>query len=259
MTVYLKCLASRPMATCRLLCIPYAGGGVLAFHAWQSLLPAHVEGYAVQFPGRENRLGEAALTAWQPMMDALTAAVAALPSVPTAILGHSLGALVGVELGRWMHQREPGKLIHLFAAGRPWPGGPGGDAGCGIGALPDPELLSRMDRQYGSLSTSFSHPEIRDLALPILRADLQLLGSYCYRQAPPLDCPLTVFAGSHDPSTPPASLDGWRHETRAAFAVHMLDAGHFFLESHRMQVATHIAAGFQGWAPPQAPSCSRRG
>lgn len=242
MTVRIKCLAARPMASCRLLCIPCAGGGALAFRTLASLLPAHLEAYALQLPGREDRLGEAAFASWQPMMDAVTRAAASLPLVPTAILGHSLGALIGLDLARWMHSRQPGQLTHVFAAGRPWPGGVAGDGGYDLGALPEQELLTRMDQRYGSLSTSLSHPEIRELTLPILRADLQLLSSYRYSRAPPMSCPVSVFAGSDDPSTPAESLDGWREETRGSFDVCMLDAGHFFLESHRTQIATRIAA-----------------
>lgn len=244
----LKCLAPRPMASLRLLCIPYAGGGALAFHPWAALLPAHVEGYALQLPGREGAVREPPLRTWPEVIEALAEAVAPLPEMPTAVFGHSLGAVIALELARWMHRHQPGRLVHLFASGRPWPGheatndGPLADL---VATAPDDALLRALDQRYGSLSTSLSHPEIRDFILPILRADLGLLAAYRHACTPVLDCPLTAFAGAADPTTPVESLDGWRRETSGAFALRMLAGGHFFLESER----TRLVAGIVGCLP----------
>ena len=101
-------------------------------------------------------------------------------------------------------------------------------------------MLQALNRQYGSLSTSLSHPDIRDLTLPILRADLRLLDSYRYAESPALDCPLTVFAGIDDPMISAENLEGWRHETQSRFRVRMLDATHFFIDSHRTQLVADI-------------------
>lgn len=244
-SIRLKCLAPRPMASLRLLCIPFAGGGTLAFRGWAALLPPHVEAFAVQLPAREDRLGEPALDAWQPMMEALIEAVAPLPRLPTAIFGHSLGAVIGLELGRWMQAAQPARLKHVFASGRPWPGGNAGERR-DLHALPDADLLRALDRQYGSLSTSLSHPEIRDLTLPILRADLCLLASYRHAPSTTLACPLTVFAGTADPMTPAESLEGWRQETSGPFRVRTLDGGHFFLESHRTELVADVVSCLDG-------------
>lgn len=242
----LKCLAPRPMASVRLLCIPYAGGGALAFHPWTALLPAHVEAYALQLPGREDAVREPPLVTWPALIDALADAVAPLPGMPTAVFGHSLGAVIALELARWMHRHQPGRLVHLFASGRPWPGHEATSSeqlAELVATAPDDALLQHLDRRYGSLSTSLSHPEIRDFILPILRADLCLLAAYRHAPAPALDCALTVFAGSGDPTTPAESLDGWQRETRGAFAVRMFAGQHFFLESGRKRLVADIVDG----------------
>lgn len=241
MTIRLKCLSARPMASTRLLCIPFAGGGALAFRAWAAGLPSHVEAFAVQLPGREDRLQVPAFDSWQPMMDALIEALTPLPDLPTAVFGHSLGAVIGLELARWMQARRPGQLQHVFSSGRPWPGG-GTAERIALWDLSDDELMRELDLQYGSLSTSLAHPDIRDMTLPILRADLRLLDSYRYSPSPALDCPLTVFGGTGDPATPARSLEDWRHETHGPFSVQMLDGRHFFLESHRPQLLAKIAS-----------------
>jgi len=241
MTIRLKCLIAQPLASTRLLCIPFAGGGTTVFRAWSALLPKHIEAFAVQLPAREDRMREPAFEQWRPMMEALVEAVAALPALPTAIFGHSLGAVIGLELARWMHVSQPGRLRHLFAGGRPWPGR-GTAERADLHALPDAEFLQVLDRQYGSLSSSLSHPEVRELTLPTLRADLRLLDSYRYASSPSLDCPLTVYGGTDDPTTTAESLDAWRQETRGPFRVRMLNGHHFFLDPHRTQLIKEIAS-----------------
>lgn len=238
-SILLKCLAPRPMASLRLLCIPYAGAGVLAYRGWASLLPAHIEAYAVQLPGREQSIRAQTLESWRPMMEALTRAVEPLPTQPTAIFGHSLGAVIGLELSRWMQATRPGVLRHLFVSGRRWPGGEP-ETHEALHDLPDEALLEALDRQYGSLSTSLSHPDIRDLALPALRADLRLLDSHDYQPAPALDCPLTVYAGTADPATDAESIAAWQSESRALFRTHMFEGDHCFIDTHKAALVADI-------------------
>lgn len=103
-------------------------------------------------------------------------------------------------------------------------------------------MLQALDQRYGSLLTSLAHPDIRDLALPILRADMRLLDSYSYARSAALNCPLRVYAGTDDPATSVDSLEAWRQETLGPFSIRMLDGQHFFPESHRAQLVADIAS-----------------
>lgn len=232
------------MATLRLLCIPFAGGGATSFRGWAQRLPAAIEVFAVQLPGREDRIRDPVIVDWATLMQALVVAVAPLPPMPTAIFGHSLGAVIALELGRWMQERQPGRLQHVFASGRPWPGDQAGDEDDRerLHGLSDDDLLQALDRRYGSLATGLSHPDIRELLLPALRADLRLLDSYQYARSDALDCPLTVFAGRLDPATSTGNVAGWRQETRRAFNVRRLDGAHFFIDTHREALLADVVA-----------------
>src|SRR3546814_20153002 len=56
---------------------------------------------SVLLPGREDAIAEAPLTDWGAMRHALIDAVSSLPTLPTAIFGHSLGAVIGLDqIGR---------------------------------------------------------------------------------------------------------------------------------------------------------------
>ncbi|TDK28523.1 thioesterase [Luteimonas aestuarii] len=241
MEVRLKCLSPRPMATVRLLCLPFAGAGASLFRGWPDALPPHVEAYAVQFPGREDRLADAPFTRWERMVDALEGSVRSLHPQPTAIFGHSLGALAAYALAHRLQHAGTPRLVHLFVSARPWHGD-GATASAPAWSLDDDALLAGMAARFGALPASLSHPEIRDVALPVLRADLRLLEDHRDPSGQPLACPLTVFAGAHDPSTPPSSLEGWRAGTSADFAIEQFGGGHFFIESHRHALVASISA-----------------
>lgn len=217
------------MASCRLVVVPFAGAGAGAFAGWGPLLAPSIEAYALQLPGREELGGSSAFTDWGAMIADARAAVAALPPGPLAFFGHSLGALIALELARHSGVRA----AHLFCAARPWPGAPAPDA---------PFDIDRTSDTYGAPPPSFDNPEIRDYALPILKADLALLKSYAYGGAPRLACPLTVFAGDADPVTRAADLTQWSRETTGRTDIVTFPGGHYFLATERARLTSEISA-----------------
>lgn len=242
--IRLKSLVAHPMARIRLLCIPFAGAGVVGFRPWARLLPPHVEAFAVLLPGREDAIAEAPLTDWGAMRHALIDAVSSLPALPTAIFGHSLGAVVGLDLARWLQMTSRGPVAHLFVSGRHWPGC---EARAVIDDLEasDADLLQSLNAQYGSLSTSLSHAEIRNVAMPALRADLKLLRSYRYTVSSPLTCPLTAFRGSRDPTTTIDDVNAWATESTGVFRTVELQGDHFFIESRRTELVSTVVSSLQ--------------
>ena len=240
MTVELKCLAPRPMASLRLLCFPFAGAGTAVFRNWADLLPRHVEPWAVQLPAREDRLREAAYNAWPALHAGLVSAFNRLPAQPTALFGHSMGAVMAFELARYLQASGKPAPKHLFVSGRAWPG-TGLPQDHGIDLRDDAGLLAMMEGRYGSLPASMAHPEIREMAVETLRSDLRLLDSYQYRPGLPLDCPITALTGDSDPTTRGGLADAWRTESSVGFSSEAFAGGHFFLESQRQNVLSLIS------------------
>jgi surfactin synthase thioesterase subunit len=102
----------------RLCCLGHAGSDASAFYPWARELPADVDLCVVQLPGRENRLGEPALTRMGPLVDGLARAMSPLLGVPYALFGHSMGATVGFELARALRRKGAPGPVRLFTAGR---------------------------------------------------------------------------------------------------------------------------------------------
>ncbi len=244
MSVEFRCLKPRPMATMRLAAIPFAGGGASVYRRLAAELPDWIELHAMQLPGHEDLASKPPLADWGTAIDAASRALDRLPQGRLALFGHSLGALLALDLGAKM---APARVAHLFCAARPWPGAAPPDAALfdRFDQLDDDGCLEALAATYGEAPQSFAHPEIRDFALPILRADLALLKSRP-RLAGQLSCPLVVYAGARDPVTSGADLAQWRRETSGPFEIVTLPAGHYFLESEALRLADDIASRLAG-------------
>lgn len=236
---WLVCARPNPAAALRLLCVPYAGGGVHVFRGWADALPEAVEVCAVELPGRGARLREPPCPGLVPLVEALADGLRPHLDRPFALFGHSMGGLLCFELARELRRRSaPGPVRLLVSAHRP-PQAPIADAP--IHALPEPEFLAELRRLNGTPDEVLASRELMDLLLPALRADFEACETYTYSPEPPLGCPITVFGGWEDVRVEPESLDGWRDQTTAEFSVRMLSGGHFFVHTERDLLVAELA------------------
>jgi medium-chain acyl-[acyl-carrier-protein] hydrolase len=224
---WITCLKSNPHALFRLFCFPYAGGAASAFYTWPDGLPREVQVCPVQLPGRESRLEEPPFTRLSPLVQALARAIRPYLDVPFAFFGHSLGALISFELARRL---EPTPR-HLFVSGRRAPQIP--DRASPIHQLPEIEFVEEIRRLNGTPEGVLQSAELRQLFLPLLRADFAVHETYVYAAGVPLDCPITAFGGRQDSSVSREALGAWRAQTRRSFTLHMLPGDHFFPHSSR--------------------------
>ncbi|MEU6125559.1 thioesterase domain-containing protein [Streptomyces sp. NPDC047123] len=213
----------RPDARLVLYCLPHAGGGASAYRDWANGLPAGIDVVAVQLPGRENRIRERPAID----LDALADAIAAdHPGLPYALFGHSNGALLAIELAHRLAATGPGPA-HLAVSGSPPPALAAPSRA--VSQADDAELLDWMMEQGGMPDTLLAHPELLELALPAVRADLAWLEAYRPAPRPPLDCPLSAHAGDDDERVPGDVLTAWSKETTADFTARRYPGGHFYL------------------------------
>ncbi|HJR08604.1 MAG TPA: alpha/beta fold hydrolase [Pyrinomonadaceae bacterium] len=228
-----------PRARLRLFCFPYAGGDAVIYRSWPEMLPAEIEISAAQLPGRGRRMREVPYTALMPLVEAMSDAILPHLDRPFAFFGHSMGAMIAFELARHLRERANVQPVHLFVSGRPAPQIPRVpsvryDA-------PEPEFIEELRSLEGTPPEVFSHPELMQLMLPLLRADFSVVHTYAYAPAPPLDCPITAIGGLLDEEANREHLEAWREHTNAAFKVRMLQGNHFFLNTQRALLLSVIA------------------
>jgi medium-chain acyl-[acyl-carrier-protein] hydrolase len=188
-----------PQAALRLLCFPYAGGTASVFRAWHLALP-EVEVYGIQLPGRANRFLEPAFTRAPDLVEVLAPALEGLFDKPFVFFGHSMGAIISFELARWLRCHGKPLPRRLFVSGRRAPQTP--DAVPPRYLLNDVDFITSLSELNGIPDEVMNNPELVRLALPALRADVELSETYEYREEPPLECPITAFGGVDDNEVP---------------------------------------------------------
>jgi surfactin synthase thioesterase subunit len=230
----------RPEAPHRLFCFPYAGGGASTFASWAACLPAGVEVFPVQLPGRENRLREPLFRELPPLVEALATALTPLLNRPFAFFGHSLGALIAFELTRWLRRHSgPLPMLLMLSAQAP-PHLPRNYPS--PYALSDDSFLQELARRYGGIpSQLFSDRELRELFLPVLQADFALLAAYRYQAEAPLEMSLEVFGGEQDRAVRHDELYAWQEHTRGPIRLRLYPGDHFYVKPSRDALMADIA------------------
>ena len=222
----------------RLFCFPYAGGGASIYQKWTSFMPAEIELCAVQLPGRENRLREKPCDQVKQLVEMLGQELHPYIDLPFAFFGHSMGAIIGFELLRYLRRNGESTPNHFFVSGCRAPHLPAETAP--IHNLPDSALLGELRRLKGTPEEILSNTELMGMLLPLLRADFALFENYKYEREDVLTCPITAFAGQGDSRAYPQVMADWRKHTCEAFTLYTLPGDHFFLHQAQDELVARI-------------------
>jgi surfactin synthase thioesterase subunit len=226
--------ASSPL---RLFCFAYAGGSASMYRSWHDWLAPAVEVVAVELPGRGTHIGEPPIDRMDALVERLLPAMRPLLDRPFALFGHSLGALVALEVSRALDAAGP-RPQHLFVAGM---GAPHvrTDA-VAIHGLPDREFLAAVGALNGTPPDVFADPELVKIFLDILRADFRLAERYDCRRPVRLRHAITAFGGVTDESVRRGDLEAWQEHTARQCVVRWLPGDHFFVREHERLITVML-------------------
>ena len=226
-------------APLRLFCFPYAGGAASVFSKVLNGLPPEIEVCPVELPGRGSRLSELPVNDLGRLVEIVAEELAPHLDQPFAFFGHSMGALLGFELARYLRRIHRVAPVHLLVSAGRAPQVPA--SGPITWDLTDQQLVDKMRRLNGTPQAVLDNPELMALVLPIIRADLVAIDSYVYREEPPLSCPITAFGGLQDSTVTRDQLSPWREQTSESFTLRMLPGDHFFLHSAQQTLREVLA------------------
>jgi surfactin synthase thioesterase subunit len=222
-----------------LLIFPHAGTGASWYREYSKALSKNFEVIVFQYPGRQDRADEPALTSLQDIAAGAFAefqASAHNRGFPILTFGHSMGALVSFEFVRLAEAAGiQVRQMTIAAAVAPHRAADKPSA-----PQDDQELLNHLNMLGGTTTDVFASSELLRMTLPIVKAD--------HRAAETYSCPPTVtvaakihaLGGDQDPIVTMADLYGWRQHSENV-EITMFDGGHFFLTDHISAIGELLA------------------
>jgi surfactin synthase thioesterase subunit len=176
----------------------------------------------IQLPGRENRIAE------PPTFDTATVADALRFRIdrPYVLYGHSMGAVLAVELARELASRalrRPERL-YLAASCPPHVRAPSLIRWRG---LADDELLAEVDRFCGLPASVLALPKLRARLITVLRSDLDWLAARADIAPQPVG-PIVTIAGDDDAICPARLQTPWSGYSTTPLRAVGVPGGHLF-------------------------------
>ncbi|MFB8206143.1 thioesterase II family protein [Kitasatospora purpeofusca] len=211
-----------------LACLPFAGSGAGFFREWEKLGIPDVTLLPVQLPGREERFLDDPFAGIADAVAELTPRILADAGdrADLALFGHSLGAVLAYEIARELERIGHPGLRHLFVSGSPGPHDGRTERATG---LADEEFIAGVQRFAGYRHAAFDDPELVEVLLPILRADVELHENYRPTGTALLSVPVTALRGERDELVSRAQAEQWAARTSGPFSYRELPGGHMYL------------------------------
>lgn len=239
--------APRDDARARLFCLPFAGGSASAYRDWGERLPYWLEVLPVELPGHGMRLGEPPIADLLPLVEAILVGLAPWMDRPFALFGHSMGALLAFEATRLLRARRGPAPFLLAVSGYRAPHLP--DPEEPIGKLSADDMLARLTRLGGMPPEVLRSQELLQLLVPVFRADFNITDAWTSPDEPPLETPMLVLGGLHDPRAPRPSLEAWARHSAGPLSLVMFPGDHFYHRAAPGPVLQHLADALARHAP----------
>lgn len=217
------------LSSFNLLCFHNVGGSAQTFKSWTKDLSNEIGVCAVQLPGRRERIGEPFCTNLESILESVLEEMEPLLKAPYAIVGYSMGALLGFELMRRIRRAKLPDAKCFFPIGLSAPQLPKTPRNWHL--LSDTELVNTLAKVYGAIpDLVLREPDLIKMVLPVLRADLSIAESYRYYHEEKLDIPIFAFAGERDQIVNKSSLAAWGEQTLNTFVSELVPGGHLFID-----------------------------
>ncbi|AJT42514.1 thioesterase II family protein [Psychromicrobium lacuslunae] len=217
----------------RLIVFPHSAAGPASLEKFYSTLPSWLELYGVVAPGRENRFTEPLASDASQLIAEVVAELAELPSLPTVLFGHSLGALLAPLVALNCSHLVEGLVLSGLAPKQVHQDSM--ELIRQAGLTPD-ELLGDEGWHTHLAALVDADGAVAEQAKTLLARTV-------------VEHPALVIGGDSDPFADPKGLEDWRLHVNGTVEIRTYPGDHFFMldPASTSQVAEDVAQAIAGW------------
>jgi surfactin synthase thioesterase subunit len=233
-----------PQARRTLVCLSFCGGGSGGYLQWLDVVAPDVELITICYPGRDGRFIEDFAQNWDELAEDATAAVAVAAQLrPYVLFGHSMGGWMAFDVSsRLRHQGAPlPEALVVSSANAPSRGLTARDMFPAQDDTDD-QLLSWVGGNGLMPSYVLEDPELREMAIELMRADIRVRDTFHYSGETGVEMPLQVLTGRADEVIEATAAEQWRALARSSFQHLELPGGHFYTPEIWQALPRYISA-----------------
>ena len=221
----------------RVIAFPFAGSNANIFMPWKEHIGEHIELLAYTPPGRAARFQDDLVTRMDNLLEDAWNHLKPFLDKPFILFGHSLGSLLAYEFMLKVQKETGKKPIQFISSARKAPHLPSME---NWSDLDDKEFIEQLDGLGGLHPEIAAIPELLELLLPVLRADIERVEAYKPSSNNAGAISATIFGGEHDEKVPLEELELWQDYFERPIEIKMLDAGHFYVDTFAEDINQHI-------------------
>lgn len=212
----------------KLFCISHAGGSSFSYSSWKKSVPKGIELQPMDISGHgmklNKRLNKNIYENASELAKDISRSIA--ENEEYALFGHSLGAILAYEVYIELKKMNVDLPIHIFFSGR---GNPSRADKVLFNELPDDQFIIGISDSYnGDIAEIMENDELRDIFLPILRNDFEMIENYKFKEEV-VDCDISIMNGKQDKTISLLDEIAWRKLTNKKCFFSDYDGGHFYL------------------------------
>ena len=223
----------------RIVCFPFAGGGVSVYRTLFENVTIDAEVLAVLLPGRESRFSEAFVGDFETLVENISKELEEYNDKSLIFFGHSMGAVLAFETAACLFASGNDLVSKVFVSGARAPHLRDRDEK--LHALSDKELFERLYSYGGMLSEIADNKQLVDLVLPIVRSDLSLIENYQCREGALIPCPILALSGFDDPEVSRPEVEAWEVYTSGPFSCRFYPGDHFFIKVNKEEIISLLS------------------
>ncbi len=220
------------------LVIPHAGGMASAYYEFLKFADSYVDFNFVELAGRGSRMGEDLYENFEESVnDIYQNNIELFHKENYMLFGHSMGSWLAYELYYKIKEEGQPLPMHLFFSGNV---SPFVQRFLNYRDMSDEEFIEDILKKELTSKEVFLNRELREIFLPILRADFKMLEEYRPKDdREPITCNISVLCGLRDPLLK-KDVTEWEKLTAKECEIIYFEGDHFYLFDNMSNIFDYI-------------------